>query len=433
MDAHRPRLSILTIFDPLSVSPNSFPDKENNPGDSSFFHPHGLSNARTPVQPTFRRRLIDIGDITIDEPDIQDLLAEEEEFEHELNCSLAAGDDDNDTLTFRDMVKAATPKWTGRHYASLTTSKSSPTPRTPLAEMSFKDEKTPMARKKPYRRSIPAVASKLTQVDFAEASIEDVLPPTIPIKVPSEAPHSPWSMPPTELSSHDPQRHHNIETSNRATAALSSSVSTLNLPALTGPLIAGISIPRETPETSAISAESLGSSVCTLNLPPPAGTLIADTSIPISVSPASPQGSPNLSLPSPANSQARLRPNAHFSNNSNRHSVDLQSSFQLHLTSSDATFDLLNEKISFFNSKDGNSFLNMDLDGSFGEDDFALAKDGDLKAREPGKAGTISKFAKSSPQPIKGSSQFLSCSLILNCGTRPQTYDKRAHLVPFRR
>jgi hypothetical protein len=56
--------------------------------------------------------------------------------------------------------------------------------------------------------------------------------------------------------------------------------------------------------------------------------------------------------------------------------VDLQSSFQLHLSSSESTFDLLNEKISFFSSKDDNdSFLhNLENDDSFSDADFVPSK-----------------------------------------------------------
>ena len=53
-------------------------------------------------------------------------------------------------------------------------------------------------------------------------------------------------------------------------------------------------------------------------------------------------------------------------------SIDLQSSFQLHLSSSDATFDLLTEKISFFSPKNGMDSLlkDIEIDSSFGEDDL---------------------------------------------------------------
>lgn len=438
MDTHRPRLSVLSLFDPLSKSPNSLLDKENNVGDSSFFHPHGLSNARTPIQPSFRRRLIDVGDMTIDDSDIHDLQAEEEEFEHELNCSLVAGDDDNDTLTFRDMAKAATPKWSGRHYTSLTTPKSSPIPRTPLVEISFKDETTPMARKKPYRRPIPTLVSKMAQVDFAEAPVEEIFSPIRPIESGTYGtPSSPLiSTPPIELSlDNSQQQHRTLEISSHSVDGLSSSVCTLNLPPVTGPLLADISIPHGTPEASSHLAEGLSSSVCTLNLPPASGALITDTSIPVSIAPSSPRSSPKILLFSPTNSQMRLRPNSHSGDHLNRRSVDLQSSFQLHLSSSDTTFDLLNEKISFFSSKDGNSFLNnMELDGSFGEDDFGIVKDIDLKGCTVEKATSVPKLSASSPQSAEGSCRFFFLSLelvyILNRG---QYTNLRAKSAPSHR
>ncbi len=78
--------------------------------------------------------------------------------------------DDGDTLTWRDMAKAATPKWSGRRATAYTTPIASPTPRTPLAEISLKDETTPIARNKSYRKQILQAPSKLARVDSPLAS-----------------------------------------------------------------------------------------------------------------------------------------------------------------------------------------------------------------------------------------------------------------------
>lgn len=331
MDPRRPRHSVLTLFDPLLGSPKTALDKENNVGDSSFFHPLRTTLVPQPA-PTFKRRLIDIGDITVDEPDITELLAEEDDFNDHFNFDIP-GDDDNDTLKFRDIVKAATPKWSGKHFTSLTTPKSSPTPRTPLAQISLRDETTPIARKRPLKHQALPTMSKLTKVEVAE-----------PYNEINPAPHSP------------PNRNDLIQTS--------------SLPPTSTPIIEVSLDPSPviiTPEPSNGSKEALASSVCTLNIPQITGTLIADTSNPTLISPSSSQSSLEVSLPT----NARLRPNLSAGDQSHRHSVDLQSSFRLQLNSSDTTFDLLNEKISFLGSKDGaDSFLN-NIDDSFGEDDFA--------------------------------------------------------------
>ncbi|KAF8203029.1 hypothetical protein BJ912DRAFT_1138159 [Pholiota molesta] len=337
--AQRPRASILSLFDPLSHSPTS--DKENNVGETSFFHPPGFPKP-SPAQHTLRRRLIDIGDITVDEPDVRHLLEMEVELE-ELNKHITE-DDDGETLTWRDMAKAATPKWSGRHATSFTTPKASPTPRTPLAEISFKDETTPMARKKSYKREIISGPSKFPQVD-----------------VTPERSSSVSSSPP-------------LHTSSDETSSLPVSPPSIQ--------ISGIDIDVQGNDLTTTQSATLGSSVCTLDLPTPTtDNLLADTSLPLSVSLSSQTSSQSSLSPSTVMSlphtQVRLRPDSHSkASTDNRLSIDLQSSFQLHLNPSDTSFDLLNEKISFFSSKNGDdSFLkNLEIDDSFGDDDFSDVK-----------------------------------------------------------
>lgn len=333
--AHRPRASILSLFDPLSVSAIS--DKENDIGEMSFLHAHA---SQTPVQRTLRRRLIDVGDMTVDEPDMHDLLAIENELE-EINRNIT-DNDDGDTLTWRDMAKAATPKWSGRHATSIATPKASPTPRTPLGELSFTDETTPMARKKSYRRHILPAPSKV-------ASVES--PPSSPLAV--------------DFALAD--KFHKASRNIHTPSASASDITT--------PTIEISDTDAGTPPQSALCApDALSSSVYTLDLSAHSENLIADSSLPLDISPSSSQSSqsPNALLPLPL-SQVRLRPHTDTpSNAGNRMSVDLQSSFQLHLSSSDTTFDLLNEKISFFSSKsETDSFLN-NIDSSFGEEDLNL-------------------------------------------------------------
>ncbi|KAF9477533.1 hypothetical protein BDN70DRAFT_994905 [Pholiota conissans] len=335
--AQRPRASILSLFDPLSLSPTS--DKENNAGETSFFHTPGYPNKQTPAaQHTLRRRLIDIGDMTVDEPDMRHILEMEEELE-ELNKQITE-DDDGETLTWRDMAKAATPKWSGRHATSLTTPKASPTPRTPLAEISFKDETTPMARKKSYRRQIVSGPSKLAQVDGTP-----------------ERPNSVPSSPPFNASPDD--------------ASISVSPPSIQ--------ISGVDIDIHDIQTSTSLHNVLGASTYTLNLSTTTDTMLADTSLPLSASQLSSQSlSKSSLLPStlltPPLPHGQLSPGSHSKAPAeNRMSVDLQSSFQLHLSSSDASFDLLNEKISFLSSKNEDDFFlnNLEIDDSFGDEDFA--------------------------------------------------------------
>lgn len=338
--AQRPRASILSLFDPLSHSPTS--DKENNVDETSFFHPPGFPKPSPVAQHTLRRRLIDIGDMTIDEPDLRHLLEMEDELE-ELNKHITE-DDDGETLTWRDMAKAATPKWSGRHATSFTTPKASPTPRTPLAEISFKDETTPMARKKSYKRQIISGPSKLAQVDVTPER------------------STPVSSPP-------------LNTSSDETSLLPVSPPSIQISGV------DIEIQSKDDHTTTSQSAALGSSICTLNLPTPTDNLLADTSLPLSVSSLSQSLSQSSLSPSTVMSlphaQPRLRPDSHSKGSTdNRMSIDLQSSFQLHLNSSDTSFDLLNEKVSFFSSKNGaDSFLkNLEIDDSFGDDDFSDVK-----------------------------------------------------------
>ena len=150
MEISRPRPSILSLFDPLSSeldgATSSDSDKENDTYD--FFKPATLKPIYVPTR-TLKRRLVDVGDITVEQPDMNALLSDELEQE----ISYIVDDDENDTLTFRDMAKAATPKWSSRHATVSELPKVS-SPRTPLSEISLKDELTPLARKKPYKRQL---------------------------------------------------------------------------------------------------------------------------------------------------------------------------------------------------------------------------------------------------------------------------------------
>lgn len=68
---------------------------------------------------------------------------------------------------------------------------------------------------------------------------------------------------------------------------------------------------------------------------------------------------------------ATRRQNVHtYADDPRRASVDLQSSFSLHIQSTDMSFDLLNDRISFFGQQQENSYEDDTLD--FGKDLAAL-------------------------------------------------------------
>ena len=311
MEFSRPRPSILSLFDPLSSeldrATSSDSDKENDTSD--FFKPAGTPQHVYVSSRTLKRRLVDVGDITVECPDMKTLLSDELEQE----ISYIVDDDENDTLTFRDMAKAATPKWSSRHATVLETPKVL-SPRTPLSEISLKDELTPLARKKPYKRQLVPTTPKGSE------SACLVFPPSISSGSSSSRPPSYTEVPEVRVNDE--------------------------------PVSQSPSIPAN-------SLGGLSESLCprTLNRLIPAETLVTGSS---------------PSSPAPCSAQPRTR---HLSptsptDNANRYSVDLQTSFQIHFPSHDATFDLLKDKISFFGS--GNEFdsylNNLEVDSSLDDD-----------------------------------------------------------------
>ncbi|PPQ65776.1 hypothetical protein CVT24_011993 [Panaeolus cyanescens] len=321
MSQARPRLSLLSLFDPLSEDDT---DKENsNAGEASFFHRN--SNSQEIMRPAFKSRLIDFGDMSMNEPE-SNMLTDEEELEKELNTNTIY-DDDNDTLTFLEMVKAATPKHSAaRRAATMTTPRSSPSVRPPLSEIHLVEETTPIMRKRPYKRQITTPNSKLSQIQVLARQQDSPQLPSIP-----------------------------------------STPTTFSPPAI-------IISPEETTSAQPSLTTNLGSSVCTIDLPPTSDALLTDTPAPILISPPSPHGSLNHSLSLISPSEHRLRPNSSSiaSHHHNRVSVDLQASFNLQLGSSESSFDLLNDKISFLSDNNGlESFLsNLEDDASMGDSEF---------------------------------------------------------------
>ena len=287
METSRPRPSILTLFDPLSersTSPDS--DKENNTSLFTIEPPP----APSPYVP--KKRLVDVGDISIDDAfSNSKLLFDEEELEVVLTKDLLQHEE-NDTLTFRDMVKAATPKWSAQRPTR--SSPFSPQSRSPLAEIHTRVEATPMARRHPL--SIVTTS------------------PTLPKSSPF---HRPTFSEPTGLLQ--------------------------------------------------CSQERLGESVCTVDLSASTAStvsLLTRTSL-TGLDAAPDQGAFESTPPS-----SHLRP-PRPTNDNYRQSMDLHSSFHLHM-SSEPVFDLLNDKVSFLSSQHGDSFNTEDLSFDFGPPQSSL-------------------------------------------------------------
>lgn len=291
--ATRPRSSILVLFDPLSP-PRDAPSPDSDKENSAHF--------------THKRRLVDVGDVTIDDPS---LLHDD----HLLDDDLSFNDDENDTLTFRQMA-SATP---ARLFPQ---SPPRSNPRTPLADIALDHDSTPIARTKVYRRPVPAAPSSLSRV-------VDLIPVTV---APQDSP----------LAS-------------VINAVNSSGLSFANTPGRPTRLLDEDLGP---PQIRISSPDALADSLSAMNLETPIGAPLTETTIPPPPSP------PALALSVlPPQSQARLRPNPPktSSHDPNRSSVDLHSSFHLQLQSTESSFDLLNDKISFFASGSSmDSFLDED-------------------------------------------------------------------------
>ena len=333
MEISRPRPSILSLFDPLSSeldsATSSDSDKENDTSD--FFKPAGtLKHIYVPPR-TLKRRLVDVGDITVEQPDMNALLSDEVEQE----ISYIVDDDENDTLTFSDMAKAATPKWSSRHATVLDMPKTS-SPRTPLSDISLRDELTPLARKKPHKRQLVPTTPKGSE------SACLVFRSSISSGSSSSCPPSYAEVPEVRVND------------------------------------------EPVPESSLIPVNSLGDSSeslfsHTLNQSIPAETLVSGT-LPSS-----------LVVPAPCPALPRTR---HLSptspaDNANRYSVDLQTSFQIHFPSHDTTFDLLKDKISFFGS--GNEFDSYlsNLEGDSSLDDILIPGSGSKIEKDVEVSSTI--------------------------------------------
>lgn len=353
-----PRYSLLNLFDPLNATPRSEvttpdslsgSDKENaEPSYESYYESDRLtmtaffnrtyktqSKHYSPV--VLRTRLVDVGDMTImdETADLLNGLTIEEEPEDDVdNTSLVHESMDIDEQDSLVTPMNSPPRQTHNRYNSAQTplsedSEQTPTPhvqRIPLADISM--DATPVPRK---------------VVKFALAS--------------PEAPHSGverYSSPVTAVrASH--------ATLAPAGSPLASVINAINFTDQNVPSV--VRIPEHATPTIAVPREgNLGSSTAQVS-PSPSTALLTRTHpselmLTPSDAPLSPpfkyqtQLSPSHDTLTTPTARPRLRARAHTTSspsfNTHRNSVDLYSSFNLQLNCPDASFDLLNDRISFF-------------------------------------------------------------------------------------
>jgi hypothetical protein len=352
----RPRYSVLNLFDPLNATPRSEvttpdslsgSDKENaEPSYESYYESDRLtmtaffnrtyktqSKHYSPV--VLKTRLVDVGDMTImDETAdlLNGLTIEEEPEDDDDNASLVHESMDIDEQDSLATPMNSPPRQMHNRYNSAQTPLSEQTPaphiqRTPLADISM--DATPV----PRIVAKPALASS----EVLNSGVERYSSPVTAVRA-SHATLAPAGSP------------------------LASVINAINFTDQNLPSVGHI--PEHTTPTIVVSTrqENLSSSTAQLS-PSPSTALLTNTYLSESVltpsdAPLSPpakyqnQSSPSYDTLTAPTARPRLRPRAHTTSspsfNPRRNSVDLQSSFNLQLNCPDASFDLLNDRISFF-------------------------------------------------------------------------------------
>ncbi|KIK96434.1 hypothetical protein PAXRUDRAFT_309706 [Paxillus rubicundulus Ve08.2h10] len=367
---NHPRYSVLSLFDPLvnttpaskreMASPSPDSDKENaepcsrtttNYFDSdtltmtAFFNrtynTHPNNNYCSPV--ALRKRLVDVGDVTLTTDDVSDHMGRlsigEESIEHHHIHSEFGDEDENDLIT-----PHRTP--TAPVFIPQSSQQVQGNSRTPLADISL--DATPVPSKSgntlPSSVHVPE-GTPLTKSELPES------PVTI-FRVPHSQNAAPVGSPLASvinaINSTDYINEYHSNIGNQPVAIL-------------------VSEPPETDDTLNLSATNLG---------PPRTPLVTDllteTHFSEAITPPSPP-SPLRDLPSshgsnilPSTSAAaddsallsarpRPRPRSRTTTAAfHRSSVDLHSSFNWQLQCPEASFDLINDRISFFG---GESFM----------------------------------------------------------------------------
>jgi hypothetical protein len=386
MSGIRPRQSIVNLFDPLANSAASETpstprhDASNTDQEKETFKdsPNGLTMSlfvdklaeavSHPQPPVLKRRLIDIGDMTLEDAASPEALLDEDLDEFSAGFNLP-DEEDNATLTFKDMVKAATPSRSLKPVFESPISRALPMAQlSPLSTTGMRVTSTPSSEacvkvSKPgalFNESIleedeaeaPAVSSQEIGAPAPETNQpiapEDVpLPPSPPVTAQEFATDCVGErINDGDLSF---ELHHDLHISPNAA----------DKPACTSTPCNQQNFNQDHSNFSTLSIEASES-------------LIADTSIPVIIStPSRPPSATPPPEPEPVidekNAQLRLRPPITSPQDCNRFSIDLTTSFQLHMQSADLSFDLLNDKMSLFNTQiDMESFLaNTEDDSSF--------------------------------------------------------------------
>ena len=309
---NRPRESILQLFDPLSCpEPHDVSaidsDKENFTDDqlvvTNFFNPKKPPYSGLPPL-TPRGRLVDLsmsmdGDMfsggVIVEEEGEDL---EEPSHHPCDTPepilqhthANTGNGEDDTITIQFGSNFPTPRM-GELFA---------TPRTPLAEAPFEMNITPVPRKKVYKREVipPVTNSTAPTTQSLEISPQELSLSTVV---------------------------HNINAAGVPFAAAKK---------YPGPrLVRKEAVPRIDEEKVLEERSPYDQPLTILVAPPPEDELSSGPAAPTVIS------------------ESRfLRPRSHTTTaalSAHRSSVDLHASFSLQIQCPDASFDLLNDKISF--------------------------------------------------------------------------------------
>jgi len=350
-----PRYSVLNLFDPLNATPRrevktpdslSGSDKENaEPSHESYYDSDKLtmtaffnrtyktqSKHYSPV--VLKTRLIDVGDVTMMDETADHLagLTVREEPEDDIdNASLV-----NEHMDFDDQDPLATPTSSPPrqmipnlgNLAQSPDSSSAQTPnpyslRTPLADISL--DATPVPRK--------VAKLVLASQETPNHSVERYSSP----KTVTRATHVQATLAP-------------------AGSPLASVINAINLTEKKLPPEGNLLPP---PEVAKKEKESLCSSTAQLSTSPSAAPLthvkVPELSQPASSAPIHEhQNYPSHSPDTSAAPVARPRPRARAHTTSSpgfdprRSSVDLHSSFNMQLQCPEASFDLLNDRISFF-------------------------------------------------------------------------------------
>ncbi|TRM65936.1 hypothetical protein BD626DRAFT_566578 [Schizophyllum amplum] len=319
--SNRPRPSVLDMFDPLarpSTPPrdgsSSDSDKENSQPVNSelgmtaiFGRTYKLQHC-SPTQPRqLKNRLVDVGDMTLDLSQVHvEEYDSDDEDQHLLSISMP---EDNEDASDSETENTEPP-------TGMRTLQSSPaTPRTPLGELQV-DLTTPVLRSKVFKRKI-LESSPSTPQTFSKSPLSAVID--------------------------------SVNSSGRSFASQEPSTPTLGSP---------LPSPKLAPEIKVSSADSDADDGDEADTEENENDIPEPENVPLG---------PAL-LPSPGLLPSAL--DSSVSRNTNRMSLDLHSSFQLQFSSSDASFDLMNDKISFLHStsKGGESFLN-DLDESMEDDE----------------------------------------------------------------